>query len=355
MKKTFPVNINGKVFYIDEDAYELLLNYLDQLRSAFSNEEGDEIVTDIESRISELFDERIAAGANAIVYADVNRVIEIMGKPSDIRDDENEPSSTETTDETSQYNAPQPETAQSEVHIQKKLYRNLDNKMLGGVFGGLAAYLDWDANIMRVLYLILAVITQVWPLTILYLIAWMIMPPANTPRRVLEMQGLPVTVDSIGQNVLSSTPPPYNGQFLKENSNLISSFFSMIGKCILGFLGLVGVCGALVATGFFLFFTVAMIAYTCFGSLTLISEFDHHVIYATLRFAPAIACAAYLCFSLTFMIPSIALAWTAASALFNAKGASKTTIIFAVIMEIIVIVATIILMIFWHNIRYCCY
>ena len=90
MKKTFPVNINGKVFYIDEDAYELLLNYLDQLRSAFGGAEGEEIVSDIESRISELFDERIAAGACAIVYNDVNNVIEIMGKPSDISDCEPE-------------------------------------------------------------------------------------------------------------------------------------------------------------------------------------------------------------------------------------------------------------------------
>lgn len=56
MKRTFPVNINGKVFYIDEDAYELLQNYLDQLRATFPGSEGDEIVSDIESRISELFD-----------------------------------------------------------------------------------------------------------------------------------------------------------------------------------------------------------------------------------------------------------------------------------------------------------
>ena len=83
MKKTFPVNINGKVFYIDEDAYELLSNYLTQLRAAFCGTEGDEIVTDIESRISELFDERISAGANAITFADVNSVIEIMGKPAE--------------------------------------------------------------------------------------------------------------------------------------------------------------------------------------------------------------------------------------------------------------------------------
>ena len=87
MKKTFQVNISGKVFYIDEDAYELLLNYLNQLKEAFSGAEGEEIVTDIENRISELFDERIAGGVTVIVYQDVNRIIEIMGKPSDISED----------------------------------------------------------------------------------------------------------------------------------------------------------------------------------------------------------------------------------------------------------------------------
>ena len=350
MKKTFPVNINGKVFYIDEDAYQLLLNYLDQLRSAFSGAEGDEIVADIESRISELFDERIAAGAHAIVYADVNNVIEIMGKPSDISDEALHAETSETAERSEAQEAASKSDAsnekQRETTIQKKLFRNLNDKMLGGVLGGLATYLDWNVNIMRVLYFLLTVITQVWPLTIIYLIAWMIMPPANTPRRILEMQGVPVTVDTIGQNVLSSTPPPYNGSVIKDDSNFLSSIFSMIGKFIMGFLGLTGVCGALISTGFFLFFIIALIAYTCFGSLTLISEFDYNAV------APAIACAAYMCVALSFLIPSIALAWTSASVLFNAKGATKTTIVFALAFEIIVVVATIVLMLFWNEVRY---
>ena len=351
MKKTFPVNINGKVFYIDEDAYELLLNYLDQLQSAFPDSEGKEIVTDIESRISELFDERISAGANAIVYADVNNVIEIMGKPSDISDNESdEPARPETTETRSQ-SAAEPESPKSEVKIEKHIYRNLDNKMLGGVLGGIATYLDWDVNILRILYTLLAVITQVWPLTILYLIAWMIIPPANTPRRILEMRGMPVTVDTIGQNVLSSTPPPYNGSVIKDNSNIMTSFFSIIGKFVMGFFGLAGVCGALVSTGFLLFFLIALIAFTCFGSITLIGEFDYNVIRSTYSYAPIIASAAYMCFAMCFIIPSLALAWASASVIFNTKGAPKTTIFFALAMEIIVVVATVVLMIFWNEIQ----
>lgn len=356
MKKTFPVNINGKVFYIDEDAYQLLLNYLDQLRSAFPEAEGDEIVADIESRISELFDERIAEGAHAIVYADVNSVIEIMGKPSDISDDTLQSETSEKAESSEDRNdapkADENSEKRTQTAIQKKLFRNLNDKMLGGVLGGLATYLDWNVNIMRILYFLLTVITQVWPLTIIYLIAWMIMPPANTPRRVLEMQGVPVTIDTIGQNVLSSTPPPYNGAVINNNSNLLSSVFSVIGKFIMGFLGLTGVCGALVSTGFFLFFIIAFISYTCFGSITLISGFDYDALRTASRFGPTLACAAYMCFAMSFMIPSIALAWTSASVLFNAKGATKTIIIFAVAMEIIIVVATIVLMLFWNELQY---
>ncbi len=181
MKKTFPVNINGKVFYIDEDAYELLSNYLTQLRAAFCGTEGDEIVTDIESRISELFDERISAGANAITFADVNSVIEIMGKPADIGDMNDgitpPPPYSRDTDETNAENSVVKPS-------RKRLYRNLNNKVIGGVFGGLSTYLGWDANIMRLLYAALCIATYVWPLVLLYLIAWMIIPPANNPRQI---------------------------------------------------------------------------------------------------------------------------------------------------------------------------
>ena len=88
MKKSFPANINGKIFYIDEDAYTLLLDYLSQLRATFADNEADEIVNDIEQRISEHFEERIARGANVIVIDDVNRVIETMGRPEELSEED---------------------------------------------------------------------------------------------------------------------------------------------------------------------------------------------------------------------------------------------------------------------------
>ena len=363
MKKTFPVNINGKVFYIDEDAYELLLNYLDQLRSAFSGSEGDEIVSDIESRISELFDERISAGANAIVYSDVNNVIEIMGKPSDISDCETsfcepesvheEETSEEQTHATSDYSGRNSSVANQNDDYQKKLYRNLNDKVLGGVLGGLATYLGWNANIMRLLYVLFACFTYFWPPTIIYLVAWMIIPPANSPRRVLESQGQPVTVDTIGQTVLSSTtPPPYTGVVAHNRENFFSTLMSFAGKCIVGFLGLVGGAAALTATGFFLFFLIAMIAFSCFDSITLISHFDPTILRINLHYAPIVTLCAAMCFSLCFLIPGIALAWTAVTVLFNCKGAAKSTIIFALLLEVILIVATTTLIIFRDSIVY---
>lgn len=343
MKKTFPVNINGKVFYIDEDAYDLLQNYLHQLRAAFFGAEGEEIVNDIESRISELFDERISEGASAIVYSDVNRVIEIMGKPADIGDlnegNTPPPPYDPEKDKTGQ------KTGEDDKQPRKRLYRNLNNKVLGGVLGGLATYLGWDANIMRLLYVVLTFVTYFWPLTLIYLIAWMVIPAANNPRRILEMQGNPVTVDSIGQEVLSSTPSQSN-QDSFNIGNVAENVFSILGKFFMGLLGLVGSAATLVATGFFIFFLTAFIAYTGFGNEILIDTMGWHFGYHSSSMAIIVSCLACMAIPLCFIIPGVALAWSAGSVLFNYRGASKTTVIFAVIFEMLLIVAAIILTIF---------
>lgn len=344
MKKTFPVNINGKVFYIDEDAYSLLQNYLDQIHQAFGGSEGEEIVADIECRISELFDERIAAGAHAIVYADVNNVIEIMGKPSDISDSEPGPEPERTKPEEDK--RPGDSSVNSNDTVGKRLYRNVNNKVFGGVIGGLAAYLGWDANIMRLLYAVLTLVTYFWPLTIIYLVAWMVIPAANTPRRVLEQQGFPVTVDNIGQNVLQSTPPPYPGDSGFSPKDVVSTIFSLIGKFCMTILGLIGSVGALVATGFFVFFLVAFIAYTCFHDIILLDFINHNFVNHVGTMVPTVGCLALMTFALCFIIPALALAWGAAAYLFNYKGAAKATVFIALILETVFIVATVILFIF---------
>lgn len=243
MKRTYPTNIDGQIFYIDDDAFELLQNYLKQLKITFSGTEGEEIVGDIESRIRELFNEKASAGGSSvIVLADVEKVIETMGRPEDISG-ESENNTPHAGAQTHQ-SEPQPgNTAAPKPFItfnlptRKKLYRNMKDKVFGGVFGGLAMYLGWNANIMRILFLVLVFSTKVIPFTIVYLIAWMVIPAAITPRQVLQMRGIPVNVDTVGKEVMADSPsavPP-----TIEGGNFFSTLFSVLGKCVLCIIGFV--------------------------------------------------------------------------------------------------------------------
>ena len=88
MKKTFQAAINGRVYNVEEDAYNLLQNYLTELRAAFRAEEGEEIVTDIECRISEHFDVMVnAEGRMVVTIDDINRIITIMGRPEELQEE----------------------------------------------------------------------------------------------------------------------------------------------------------------------------------------------------------------------------------------------------------------------------
>ena len=90
MNKTLTVNLNGMVFHIDEDAYEMLGGYLADVRKHFSSEESPEIMNDIEARIAELFTERMRDGRNVVNSADVEAVIAVLGKPNEFGDSDAE-------------------------------------------------------------------------------------------------------------------------------------------------------------------------------------------------------------------------------------------------------------------------
>ena len=91
MKKTLTVNLNGIVFHIDDDAYEMLQRYLHEIADHFQSEdEKKEIMADIEARIAELFTEKLQKNKNVITLTDVEEIIEIMGKPSQYTDEEEE-------------------------------------------------------------------------------------------------------------------------------------------------------------------------------------------------------------------------------------------------------------------------
>ncbi len=192
MKKTYNINLGGIVFHIDEDAYELLDKYLSNLRIHFSKEEGaEEIVHDMELRISELFSERLNEKNQVITLKDVEEIIAQMGKPEEFSDD--------TTQDTNEYI--------KEEKTPKRLFRDPDNKVIGGVCSGIAAYFGWDVTILRILLIILA-FPIFWNgafiikgIVLFYIIAWIIIPEANTATDKLSMKGMKVNVENIGKTV----------------------------------------------------------------------------------------------------------------------------------------------------------
>ncbi|MEL0241427.1 MAG: PspC domain-containing protein, partial [Flavobacteriaceae bacterium] len=156
MKKTININLAGFVFYIDEDAYETLQKYLNNIRTYLGNTEGrEEIIDDIESRIAELFSEK---QKQVITLIEVNEVIEVMGQPEDYMSEE------------------EPEEKMASQQSNKRLYRDPDSTVLGGVCSGVGHYLNIDAVWIRLIFL-----AMVWSgVSILfYFILWAIIPKAE--------------------------------------------------------------------------------------------------------------------------------------------------------------------------------
>src|SRR5688572_13767212 len=129
MKKVININFQGRVVPIEETSFELLKQYTDSLRVYFANEDGrDEIINDIESRIGELFQERITKGSTCITDDDVNAIINNMGRPKDFADADSD----QPKDRYAQRVQPSTEYAQS-FFAGRRLYRDANNKIIGGV------------------------------------------------------------------------------------------------------------------------------------------------------------------------------------------------------------------------------
>ena len=187
MNKTVNINIGGLFFHIDEDAYQKLSKYFDAIKRSLSNSSGkEEIMKDIEMRVAELFTERQKSDKHVINTKDVDEVVAIMGQPEDYRiDDDTEP-------------------AQSLNYVttgRKKLYRDEDRGMIGGVCKGLGHYFGIDSVWIRLLFLIL--FFGFGTGLIAYLVLWIAMPKAVTTSEKLEMTGEPVTISSIEKKVRS--------------------------------------------------------------------------------------------------------------------------------------------------------
>lgn len=241
MKKTITINLGGIVFYIDEDAYDLLGRYTENIRLFFKNKvDGKEVVGDIESRLAELLSERITHPNQPITISDVEEVINQVGQPEDFYDgDDDDSTSKSTQEEAQQETQKESESKSSKTKFEdaykykynKKFYRNPDDKILGGVASGLAAYFDIDVMIVRVLLLALLFVagSSAW----LYIFLWIFIPEAHTAIEKLRMQGKDITVENIGKQV-SNDGDSEAGKY--RSDNFINSLFRGLGCVVKGFL-----------------------------------------------------------------------------------------------------------------------
>src|SRR5688572_8253119 len=145
MNKTLSVNIGGVVFHIEEQAYDRLNKYLEAIKKHFTTSDGrDEIIQDIEGRIAEMLQERINVGKQVILDADVDHVINIMGRPEQFSD----------TPEEAETMTAAAEMSSRERRSYRKLYRDPDDRWISGVCSGFAHYVGIDPIWLRLAFLI---------------------------------------------------------------------------------------------------------------------------------------------------------------------------------------------------------
>jgi phage shock protein PspC (stress-responsive transcriptional regulator) len=177
MKQVININFQGRVVPIETTAFEILKNYTESLNRHFANEQGkEEIINDIESRIGELFQQRITKGATCITDDDVNAIINSIGRPEDFEPmDDTEPAPAASA--SSGYQQQQQYSSNTSATGHKRLFRDENNKAIGGVCSGLANYFNVDIIVVRIIFLILFFAFGFGLLP--YIIMWVAVPSSS--------------------------------------------------------------------------------------------------------------------------------------------------------------------------------
>lgn len=268
MNKTVNINLANLLFHIDENAYLKLQRYLEAIKRSFAGTTGsDEIIADIEARIAELFREKMENDRQVITLKEVEAVIAIMGQPEDYQVDEDIFSDAP--------GGPSQGTGSGAASAGrvKKLYRDIDNKYIGGVCAGLEHYLGFDALWIRLIFILLGVFTGFG--FIAYILLWILVPEAATTAQKLDMTGEPVNISNIERKVkegfddvaerVRSVDYDKVGQKVKSGGK---SFFDALGDIILFFFKVIGkfigilliIIGAAALIGLFIaLFTVGVV------------------------------------------------------------------------------------------------
>jgi phage shock protein PspC (stress-responsive transcriptional regulator) len=276
MKRVETININGIVFGIDNDAYDRLTAYMEALSKYFNNEQGgNEIISDIEARIAELFAER---SGEVITTTDVSQAISVLGSLEDITGTNNANAGSACSETNSE--APKIEK------LPKRLYRDPDKRYLGGVCAGLSNWFGINPVILRILFVVTVLVWFIGFIPIVtYIVLWMIIPLAKTTAQKLEMRGKPVNISNIEKSIkeqLSSSELKQSfRQFLSEAGEVINKLFQIVIRvagAIFGLmLSLYGI-GIILFAGALLFMQDFIFRQTVEWDLLSFNELLRHII-----------------------------------------------------------------------------
>ncbi|NMH29334.1 PspC domain-containing protein [Flavobacterium silvaticum] len=265
MNKTVNINLGGMFFHIDEDAYQKMNRYFDAIKRSLSNSTGkDEIMKDIEMRIAELLLERNETDKHVVGMRDVEHVISIMGQPEDYRIEDEEPTANQAY---SSFDGPKK---------RRKLYRDTEKGMIGGVATGLGHYTGIDAVWIKILLIIIAIISFGTGILV-YLILWIVTPAALTTSEKLEMTGEPVNIsnierkvreefDMVSEKFKNADYDKMGRQFQTGAERVASNVLDVFGKI---FKVIAKIIGAIIAVFAACMLTGSVIALVTLGSTTM--------------------------------------------------------------------------------------
>ncbi|UYQ92817.1 PspC domain-containing protein [Chitinophaga horti] len=288
MKKIININLSSRLIPIEDSAYEILRQYLDSLKRYFSQEDGaDEIVSDIESRIAEIFQDKMRKGAHCITDVDVQEVKASMGTPEQFDED----TKANTGNDSAKQTQPGADPYMF-ARPRKRFYRDPEAKVLGGVCGGLGAYFNIDPLVFRIVFALLA-IGGFGTGIVVYFIIWIATPEAFTAAEKLEMRGERVDVNNIKNtvqeemNAFKSRMEGMGNDFKNFSQGRGKQFGRETGNAVNGFL--IGLRNILVyvTKGIFIFFAVVVLL-AIVSSLVVFAFFTKALLLKELIFAEGI-------------------------------------------------------------------
>jgi phage shock protein PspC (stress-responsive transcriptional regulator) len=256
MKKSINITLNCLIFSLEDDAYEMLKNYLDSIKAYYeAPDEEKEILADIEGSIAGKFTEKLKNNKQVIMLSDVEEAIRIMGTVEEISEAEAEEGEKAGSSSADKADA-EGENEKNEAPAQRRrLYRNPDDIVIAGVASGIAAYLGVDPVFIRIIFVILLFVNGIGILA--YIIFWIAMPKAVSNAQKLEMRGKKVNLMEIEQAVkekskmIGEEGREAVDRIRKNNAlrnainfpfRIIETVFRFLGKMFSWLLPITGIC-----------------------------------------------------------------------------------------------------------------